>query len=377
MRRNVGTAGSLLRRNEDDFTRIESGEINARTKRRLVATMASRRRRMAALIDELRPRSRRLESLWARMSSVAQRMLELEYQIAPLRRRRSAVAKRDELRNELLHLQSLTLETADSLNAHGKDLERRWNVFGQAKQRLAEGNLRLVVSIAKAYRNRGLGFLDLVQEGNGGLMRAIEKYEYRRGYKFSTYATWWIRQAITRAIADQARTIRLPVHCFHTIARLKKARKDLLHRFGREPSLEEVAHEASPPVDEVKRFTGLAKAPVSLNLPVGEDGEYTIGQFVADDSAESPAGLASDEMLRASIDDVLDTLTYREREVLKLRYGLGDGYTYTLEETGRVFKVTRERARQIETKAMQKLSHPVRKRKLLGFVRDESARENG
>ncbi|MAC51965.1 MAG: RNA polymerase subunit sigma-70, partial [Gimesia sp.] len=218
------------------------------------------------------------------------------------------------------------------------------------------------------YRNRGLSFLDLIQEGNTGLMRAVDKYEYRRGYKFSTYATWWIRQAITRAIADQARTIRIPVHMIETMSKLRKVSKQLLQENGREPTLEETAEVAGISLEETRRVLKISRHPISLDRPVGESEDSYFGDFIEDSDSDSPVNTASQEMLKDKIDHVLKTLTYREREIIKLRFGLGDGYTYTLEEVGRIFKVTRERVRQIEAKAVRKLQHPVRSKQLQGFI---------
>ncbi|RMG15203.1 MAG: RNA polymerase sigma factor RpoD [Planctomycetota bacterium] len=247
-------------------------------------------------------------------------------------------------------------------------LERRFAAYEKAKRELSGGNLRLVVSIAKKYRNRGLSFLDLIQEGNTGLMKAVEKYEYRRGYKFSTYATWWIRQAITRSIADQARTIRIPVHMIETMSKLRNISKKLVQKMGREPTIEELSAELKIPVAECRRIMNISKHPISLDRPIGESDDGFFGDFIEDRSAESPVNAATYEMLKDKLEKVLETLTFREREIIKLRYGIGDGYTYTLEEVGRIFKVTRERVRQIEAKAVRKLQHPVRSRMLEGFL---------
>jgi len=269
---------------------------------------------------------------------------------------------------ELKDMQARFWLTPEELKAHHENLKIWHRRALKAKTEMVEANLRLVISIAKKYTNRGLSFLDLIQEGNMGLMKAVEKFEYRRGYKFSTYATWWIRQAITRSIADQARTIRIPVHMIETINKLIRVQKQLVQEYGREPLPEEISDEIQLPVERVRAVLKMAQQPISLQAPVGDSDDTSFGDFIEDKGAENPADMAAIVLLKDKIKDVLESLTERERQVLEQRFGLVDGYSRTLEEVGRQFKVTRERIRQIEAKALRKMRHPTRIRQLEGFL---------
>lgn len=275
------------------------------------------------------------------------------------------VATDDPVRMYLKEIGKVPLLTADEEIELAKRMEEGDSA---AKKRLAEANLRLVVSIAKRYVGRGMLFLDLIQEGNLGLIKAVDKFDYRKGYKFSTYATWWIRQAITRAIADQARTIRIPVHMVETINRLIRVQRQLLQELGREPQPEEIAQTLGISVDKVREIQKISQEPVSLETPIGEEEDSHLGDFIQDDNVPVPADAAAFTLLRQQLDEVLDTLTEREQKVLRLRFGLSDGRARTLEEVGKEFKVTRERIRQIEAKALRKLRHPSRSRKLKDYL---------
>ena len=331
------------------------------------------RRKALTLAEELSVRTRRVQPMLKQLEDCSRRMNELrsllkQPAVRPGLTEARAVEQRKKHKRELWELMMLTQESPRSMRQRVELIRKLLEQYEAVKRQLSSGNLRLVVSIAKKYRNRGLSFLDLIQEGNTGLMRAVDKYEYRRGFKFSTYATWWIRQAITRAIADQGRTIRIPVHMIDVLSQLRNVTKKLLQTMGREPTVEEIAQESGISLEETRRVLDIGRHPASLDRPVGESEDNTFGEFLEDKGTESPLGLANHGLLRTKIDDLLKTLTYREREIIRLRYGLTDGYTYTLEEVGRIFKVTRERVRQIEAKAVRKLQNPVRSEQLLGFL---------
>ncbi len=372
---NLKTIRILLEQNRQDWLTMEEltkagHQKNADRIAQLKTQVKSRRRKMATLVEELSMRTSKIQPLRKKIMSIRSKMVELTRNLERAGKDNGSFDPEDVMvmKEELAGLRSLVLEEAGDMEQRVKDMNTVFDEYEQAKRDLSGGNLRLVVSIAKKYRNRGLSFLDIIQEGNTGLMRAVDKYEYKRGYKFSTYATWWIRQAITRAIADHARTIRIPVHMIETMSKLRNIAKTLLQALGREATLEEIAEKAIMPVAEVKRVMKISRHPISLDRPVGESEDSYFGDFIEDEAAEKPDNAAGNEMLRHRIELVLKTLTYREREIIKLRYGIGDGYTYTLEEVGRIFKVTRERVRQVEAKALRKLQHPVRSRKLIGFV---------
>ncbi len=364
---NLKTITVLLDMDRDMFLKLSKEKEPSQAKS-LIKRIYRNKRKVATLLEELSLRTSRIQPLKTKLHGICNKMFQLEHIIEAGVNEDYMEEDIEVMTQELDGLQKLVTETPRQLEKRLRNIERVFVQYEDAKRALSSANLRLVVSIAKKYRNRGLSFLDIIQEGNTGLMRAVDKYEYRRGYKFSTYATWWIRQAITRAIADHARTIRIPVHMIETMSRIRTAGKNLLQKLGREPTIEEIAEEAKMTIDEARRVLKISKHPISLDRPIGESEDSYFGDFIEDDDIDSPMASAAQEMLKERIDVVLKTLSYREREIIKLRYGIGDGYTYTLEEVGRIFKVTRERVRQVEAKAIRKLQHPVRARKLEGFL---------
>ncbi|MDI6787147.1 MAG: sigma-70 family RNA polymerase sigma factor [Planctomycetota bacterium] len=359
----------LLNKSKEEYQFIlHSNKIPAKVREKTGRKLISRQRRWVGVLELLNIQVRRIRPIANRLKDIHRQWNLSAKERTSLKDIPTNRLRIKELENKFSDFQLLLMEDLSSLRNRTIELERRYNEYEKYKRKLSASNLRLVVSIAKQYRNRGISFLDLVQEGNTGLMRAVEKYDYTRGYRFSTYATWWIRQAITRAIADQSRTIRIPVHMVETMRRLKLAAKQITQEKGRKPSIEEVARLSEIPLEEAKRIYRIIKQPVSIDRPVktGEDTEFS--DFIEDTSVLSPLKLATHEMLKEKLDSILKTLPFREREIVKLRFGIGMGYSCTLEEVGKIFKVTRERVRQIEEKTLRKLQHPTRIRKLESFM---------
>ena len=365
---NLKTVRSILDRNKINYRIATSLSRTPEERRRAWLELGRGRRRAVKLILELKPRTQRLENYLNTLEEYSHHVDELRTRI------RAHAARGGQLQHRMpgikMYRQYLirTQETPTSLRNRVQYLRGVYQEYQDAKRGLSEGNLRLVVSIAKKYRNRGLNFLDLIQEGNAGLMRAVDKFEYMRGFKFCTYATWWIRQAITRAVADQSRTIRIPVHMVETMSRVRNALRQLQQELGREPTVEEAALRSGTQIEETRRVMTMSRYPISLDRPVGNSEDSQFGDLLPDTGATSPSVGAGHEMLHKTLIDVLETLSYREREIIKLRYGLGDGYSYTLEEVGHIFNVTRERIRQIEAKAVRKLQQPGRSQELVGFL---------
>ena len=358
---NLKTLKHLVWRNKQDFVIAINKRRSMKQRREAWRRLVVRRSKAVRLIEELGIRTQRLQPILDKLSEISGRMNELQNQS-------DANNRRAEVRKELCYLMHVTQESPTTLNRRIARTAELLRQYEAAKRDLSVGNLRLVVSIAKRYRNRGLSFLDLIQEGNTGLMRAADKFEHARGYKFSTYATWWIRQAITRAIADQSRTIRVPVHMIETMGRVRTTARELIQENGIEPSLEETAEAAGMSVNEITRAVRMSHQPLSLDQPVGGHDDTYFGEFIEDYREDDPLVDINRDALKSRIADVLEDLDYREREIIRLRYGLADGCAYTLEEVGKIFSITRERVRQIETKAVRTLQHPMRASKLSNFI---------
>jgi RNA polymerase primary sigma factor len=370
MPHNLPTLRHLLQTSNTEFRAyFRAGSVAARN--RLRHGLWRLRRKSALLAEELSPRTELLEQWTGDLRQRVLAMAELERQIDACGRSRAHLEQRTKLIKQLRDLTLQTQATREELTALLRVLDRRHAVYQQARRELAEGNLRLVVAIAKRYRGRGLAFADLIQEGNRGLMRAVDKYEHRLGFKFGTYATWWIRQGITRALADHARTVRVPCHQVGTLAAMERIRGELAIEHGREPTVEEIAASLGVTAEETRSLRVVARHPVSLHEPLGGDGERSLGDFLDDPTAANPGQKVDQNLLRERISEVLRSLTPREREVIELRFGLRDGQPRTLDEVAKCYGITRERIRQIEARGLIKLRQPVRSQRLAGFAEAE------
>ena len=361
------TLGPMLNSTSADFNLLVRKSVKKSAKPQIRKRIKQRHHRALILVEEMNLRNRRVHAIMKQLEATSTRMDEIirllnDPSVTMMPDRKTLLEK------ELRRLIRMVQESPKALRRRYETMKRLLREYEEAKNDMCKSNLRLVIAVAKKYRHRGIGFLDLIQEGNTGLMRAIDKFEYRRGFKFSTYAIWWIRQAITRAIAEQSRTIRIPVQMIDTLSQIRNATRDIYQATGRQPSVYDIAEATDMSLEEIRRAMQMGANPISLEHPIGEAEDGCFGELVADTSAERPERSASNELLQKEIGELLKVLTHREREIIKLRFGLENGYSYTLEEVGRIFQVSRERVRQIEQKAVEKLQQPGRCRHLVSFL---------